>query len=328
MPIIWDKQRKRWRYTFNRVVTIDGVKRRKRATKRLPKGWDREQAEEYERQQTPELYALATGVRKPKYMIAKAVQLYVEDKVPHLRNGKKAAQELANMLPYYATRPIEDLAHVAAEYTKDCAGLAPATVRNRLAYLRAACRYAQRQYQWPTAKPELSTPKVRNSREVYLRIEDQERLWEYIEDVEARALFTLAYYIGARWRSELLPRQPEDVKRDGKDVWIDCGITKNGRRKWKWVPGPARWAVKYIPFQYQDTYYYRHWRAAVASAGLGDIKPHDQRHSLASVILNGGGTLPDVTAALGQESLAAASRYSHLYPERVKAVMKRHTRKG
>lgn len=324
MPIYWDKKNKAWRFTFNRIVTVNGSRHRKRATKLLPKGWSRTQAEEYERQATPELYAVATGVRKPQYLIDKAVLHFCEDKCPHLRIGKKIIRELAKMSRYYTGKSVEDLAEVASAYKKDHTDLAPGTIKVRLAYLRSACRYAHGEYRWKCPKPELTTPIVRNERQVYLKIAAQNALWDALRPIEVKAIFTLSYFVGARWRSEIAPRKAVDVIRDGKDVWLDCGITKSGKPKWKWVPPQARWTLKYIPFEMSISYYYEKWAQALKELGIENLTPHDQRHSLASKIINEGGSLPDVAAALGHESLQAAARYSHLYPDHVKAVMKKH----
>lgn len=321
MPIAWDKQKKRFRFFFNRVVEHDGRRQRVRASRLLPAAWSRTQADAYDRKRSAELYALASGIERPRYLITEAVRLYIEERLVELRMRHKCTQELANLLPWYEGKEVTDLQRIAADYRRAHAHLAPATVRNRLAYLRSACRYAVKSRQWPVPLPEAALPVVRNQRQVYLRPEQQTALFAAFEDDLARALFTLAYAIGARWRAELLPRQATDVVREGRDVYLDCGLTKSGRRVWKWVPPWARWTLKYIPWPYGESYFTRRWRRAVAAAGLPPMVPHDQRHSLASEILAAGGTLPDVTAALGHTSLLAAARYSHLYPEHVKQVL-------
>lgn len=323
MPIYWEASKKRWRFGFNRVIEQDRQRVRVRASKLLPAGWSRTQADAYERQRSAELYAAATGVERRRYLITDAVRIFVEERAAQLRGGRKATQELANMMTWYAGKELTDLANVAAAYRRAHAHLAPATVRNRLCYLRSACRYAVKTYSWPVPRPELATPTVRNQRMVYLRPDQQQALFAAFEDDDARALFVLSYEIGARWRSEVLRRKPEDVIRQGRDVWLDCGITKNGRPAWKWVPPAARWTLKYIPFQFGERYFYRRFHAAVQKAGLPAMVPHDQRHSIASDVLAQGGTLADVTAVLGHSSFAAAARYSHLYPEHAKAVLGR-----
>lgn len=317
MPIHWDKAKGRWQFSYNRVV----AGKRYRLRKRLPRGWSRAQADQYDAQETARLHGIASGIVRAEPLIEHCVIAYVTKRVPELRNGKKAAQELAGMRGYYIGRVVSELPDVADKYIADHADLAPATVRNRLAYLRAAVRFAWKMRIVKFTPPPIITPQVRNERHLYLRHDDQAKLLELITDDEARALFTLAYYIGARWRAELLPRTLDDVERVDGDAWLYCGITKNGKRKMKWVHPDAHWCLAYLPWKYGDSHFYRIFRAARKAYGMPDLKPHDSRHSLASQIISGGGTLEDVRGALGQESLQAAQRYSHLYPERVKSVL-------
>lgn len=68
--------------------------------------------------------------------------MYIEEKCPSLKNGTGAAQELDRFYDAYAGRPIEELPEVTAEYTKkEMDRLSATTIRNRIAYLRAACSY-------------------------------------------------------------------------------------------------------------------------------------------------------------------------------------------
>jgi integrase len=57
----------------------------------------------------------------------------------------------------------------------------------------------------------------------------------------------------------------------------------------------------------------RAWRAICRSAGLVDLRVHDLRHSFASEIASGGGSLPLIGALLGHSNPQTTSRYAHLY---------------
>lgn len=326
MPIYFVKNKQRWRFTFNRV--IEG--QRHRATKLLPAGWSRTQAEAYDRTETARLYAVAAGLNRPEPLIAQAVELYLEHRIPNLRNGKHAAQDLAWLVEYIDGRPISQLPDVAREYRRDHPELAAATVRNRLAYLKAACRYAWKKHGLtehdPTAGMEL--PAVHNARDVQTPVKRLRQLLEAINDRETRALYTLAFRIGSRWISGVHRRKPEDIVRSGADVWLRIGITKNGQPRMKWVHPDARWALRYIPFRHSPTYYYDRFRAARAAVGLDSLpgglqglRAHDMRHIVATDILKRQGSLGDVGAALDHESYAASARYAHIVPEHIKRVL-------
>ena len=319
MPVYLDKAKKRWRFEFNRVV----ASQRSRATKLLPAGWSRSQAEAYDRQETARLYSVATGASRPEPGIADAVRLYLDHRIPALRNGRKAAQDLAKLLEHIDGRPMSQLPDVAREYHRAHPELAPATVRNRLAYLKAACRYAWRKHGLtehdPTGKMEL--PVVSNARDVQTPVARIWQLLEAIDDRETRALYTLAFRIGSRWITGVHQRKPEDVVRVGPDVWLRIGITKNGTPRMKWVHPDARWALRYLPFRHGPTYYYDRFRTARDAVGLTGMVAHDMRHVVATDILGRGGSLGDVGAALDHISHQASHRYAHIVPGHIKRVL-------
>ena len=321
MPVYFDSAKGRWRFSFNRVI----AGRRLRATKLLAPGWSRLQAEAYDRKESGRLYAEATGLRKPQLSLAAAVQLYSDHKLVNARGGIKAAQHLAQLEPFIDGAALEDAPEVAAQYTaaaqKD--DLAPATIRNRLAYLKAAVRYAYRKHGYGDRDhtDRLLMPTVHNERQVYLRVPDVQKLLARIRDLEARAVFTLAFWHGCRWISEILPRTSADLERRGRELWLKVGTTKNGAPRMVPVHPRARWALEHLPFERHWRDYYKEFEGARKAAGLRHIRAHDLRHSLASAIISGGGTLSDVQAALHHDSVVSSKRYAHLYPERVRRVI-------
>ncbi len=324
MPVYIDKSKKRWRFEFDRVIKGE----RYRATKLLPAAWGRTKAETYDRDETARLYAVATGVERPEPLIERAVELYLYHRANKLRDGKGIAQELAYLAGYIGGRPMSQLADVSREYAEENDSLAPATIRNRLAYLRAACRYAWKKHKLTPHDPtgQMEFPAVDNIRDVKLPVDDYvRRILERIEDDETRAIFTLAFYTGSRWASEIHPRQPEDVHRlvarGKKKVLLAVGLTKNGSPRLIPVPPKARWALAYLPFKYADRYYRERFNAVRRAAGLPNIVPHSGRHVVATDILLHGGTLADVSAALHHKHWSSSARYSHLVTEHTERVL-------
>jgi len=324
MPVYIDKEKQRWRFAFNRVIEGE----RHRATKLLPPAWGRTKAEAYDRAETARLYAIATGLEQPEPLIERAVELYLDHRVPKLRDGRGIAQELANLAGYIEGRPMSQLADVSREYAEENQALAPATVRNRLAYLRAACRYAFKKHKLTPHDPtgQMEFPAVDNARDVRLPVEDYERrILKRIGDDETRALFTLAFYTGSRWASEILPRVPSDVHRmvvKGKaKVLLAVGRTKNGTPRLVPVHPKARWALVYLPFKHAERYFYDRFNQVRDAAGLPDLVPHAGRHIVATHILLNGGTLPDVSAALHHKHWGSSARYAHLVTEHTERVL-------
>jgi hypothetical protein len=339
MPVYFDRKKKRWRFTFNRVVRRNGRRYRARSTKLLPKGWGAARRERYDLDETARLYAAAAGLERAEPTIGQAVALYLDERVPKLRNGKKVAQDLAHLIDDIEGRPISQFADLSAEYVKEHPELADGTLHNRLAYLKAAGRYAwkRRRATFGPGDPTdgMVIPRPNNARDVQIPIE---RIWQLLRklreiDVETCALYTLALRTGVRWIKGIHARAPEDVVRAGRDVWLKVGITKNGTPRMKWVHPDARWALAYLPFRRGPNYYYNRFRLARRAVALPETWAHDMRHVIATDIIWRGGSLQDVGAALDHLSAQSSQRYAHVMPRHVKRVLsgvggvrKMHTR--
>lgn len=76
MPIRWDTRNRCWRFEFDRQLPSG----RHRASRLLPKGWTRAQADKYDLAETARLYALATGVEQPRRLIDDAVDAAMEQR--------------------------------------------------------------------------------------------------------------------------------------------------------------------------------------------------------------------------------------------------------
>lgn len=328
MPVYLDTAKKRWRFTFNRVIGGN----RHRATKLLPAAWGRAKAEAYDRTESGRLYAVASGLERPEPLIEQAVELYLDHRVPRLRDGRGIAQELANLAGYIEGLPMSRLADVSREYAAENTQFAPATLRNRLAYLRAACRYAWRKHSLTLHDPtgQMEFPQVDNAKDVRVPVDVYERkILAPLRriDIETCALFTLAFYTGSRWPSEILPRQPADVHRmivKGKaKVLLDVNTTKNGSPRLVPVPPKARWALAHLPFTHSTRYYYDRYNLVRDAAGLPEMVPHAGRHVIAADILLNGGTLPDVSVALHHKHWGSSARYSAMLTEHADRVLSR-----
>lgn len=322
MSVHFDKDKKRWRFRFRRRINGE----RFQLTKLLPAGWSQRQAEAYDRTESAHLYATATGIEKGRLPLAGAVTLYLDHRCPSLKNGKKVAQDLAHLYDLIEPAYLDQVADIGDEYIKLHPELAPATLHNRLAYLRAAVRYARKHHKYgrdlPDYAADLHVPVPNNERQVYARLPELSRLWKAFDEPEARALFKMVFYMGLRWRAELLNREAKHMQKNGADTWLQIGLTKNGRPVMKPVHPAVKDCLKFIPFQHADTWFYIQWKAAATKIGRPDLHPHDLRHSLASEVLSRpGGTLDDVRAALHHQSLQASDRYAHLYPERMQAIL-------
>lgn len=303
MPIYRDKARARWRYEFSRIV--DG--RRCRATKLLPAAWTRAQAEAYARERDGQLYAIASGSLKPQPLISEAVRLYLTERAPHLKNRALLERDLALVLPAYEGHTIDQLAEVARKYASQHATtLSPATVKLRMAYLRAACRWAWKTHGLGDHDPaeRMTLPPVRNERHRYATRKEVLTVARAVAHREARAVVLVAFYSGMRL-GECMRAEPTPAG------WL-LADTKNGERRLVPVhPKVAHLARRWPPDVPARTV--QAWFTwAVRWLGIDDLRFHDLRHSAASAMINAGVPLYTVGAVLGHKAPASTKRYSHL----------------
>jgi len=307
MSIYRDKERGCYVFEFSR--RING--RRVRARKSLPQSWNRAQADKFDRQESEKLYGVATGIIARQYTIDEAVAQYLKDK-KKLKSIKSAGEHLVAVADDYEGQPIENLPEIAAAITEKYPHWADATLRNRIAYLRAACRWGWKKHRMAESDPaaRLIVPKVQNERHVYIELPDLYRVLRHARNSEARKVIIAAFYTGMRL-AELMRAEIRD----------DCMVVlnlKNGdaiksvpmhpalsrylaRRGW-----PPRCAYKTV----------QKWqRIGMDKAGLAHVHFHDLRHSTASALINAGAELFVVGEVLGHKDPRSTKRYAHLKDE-------------
>lgn len=298
MPIV--RENGRWVFDFDRY--IDGIRRRRH--KALPAGFTRAQADAYDRQESAALYAIYKGHTKPRYDIGAAVARYLKERVPDLKQAKNLRRELEATRDWWEGRPIDDLHIVCSEYAQDQQGaLKPATIKNRIAYLRAACRWAWKRHGMADSDPgaRIVAPTVRNARQVVVTREQMVALARACEDRGTRALIRIAFYsglrVGEQYAAQRLP---------GAFVLLD---TKNGQPRIVPVHPKAASAARVSPTPRSQIDYW--WRKARAAVDLEHVTLHDLRHAAATEMVNAGIDLATVGAVLGHKSHASTMRYSH-----------------
>ena len=301
MPIHFDKTTKRWRYSFNCVVNG----KRQRATKLLPEGWGRSQAQKYEQQETAQLFAIARGLSDRRRTIEEAVELYSRERLPYLKAGANQLREYAQCYWVYKGRFIDELPEVVNEYKK-ADGLSAATIRIRMAYVRAACRYAYKHYEFCDHDPaeRVSMPTVKNERHVYASRKEVLQIARAIKQPAIRATLLIAFYSGMRL-AEILR-----VK-----IWNNAFLledTKNGERRVIPVHHKLKQYVEHIPIKPARSTIQKWIRIAMRKCGHTNLHFHDMRHSAASEMINAGVNLYTVGGVLGHKSSQSTKRYSHL----------------
>jgi len=309
MSIRWDPRNKRWRFEFDRV--IEG--RRHRASRLLPKGWSQAQADAYDRREGSRLYAVGTGVQPADPLIDEAVTHYLRDK-GHLKSYRKALENLAQIAWAYQGKRFSDLPAVAnlVNATRDGVRkgvvLSAATVHQRLALLKAACRWGWKKHAMCEADPtaRMILPVVRNERHVYASRAQAGRLARNADRRDVRAMILAAFYTGMRL-GELMR-----VQVVGKTLVL--ADTKNGERRT--IPAHPKLErlgiLEMLPITTPKNTLQAAFRRARVRAKLPHIRIHDLRHSAASEMINADVDLYVVGAVLGHKDPRSTQRYAHL----------------
>ena len=300
MSIYRDKATGRWRFDFDKRINDQRIRRRQL----LPAGWTRSQADAFDRKESAALYALAVGVARPRHDIGQAVACYLKDRVPSLKAGANAAREIECMRDWWTGRAIEELPTVCAEYAADQLGaLAPATVKNRISYLRAACRWAWKRHGMGDSDPgaRVVAPTVRNARDVPVSRSQMVALARACRHRGVRALIRILYWTGMR-----VSEAQRAVRRGEVFVLAD---TKTGEpRIVPMLPIITSASRVKMPRRSEIDYY---WPLARVACGLEHVHLHDLRHAAATAMVDAGVDLGTVGAVLGHKSTATTKRYSH-----------------
>lgn len=315
MPIERDKERGTFVFVFRRIVNGQRV----RARKRLPRAWNQAQADAFDRTESARLYALATRTPGAGHLIDDAVALYLRERVPQLKSGLNTARELALMLPYYQGQPLDKLSDVCAQFRRharreDGTALSPATVRNRIRYLTAACRYAWRHHGLGDGDPaaRVVSPSVSNERHQYLTRAEMLAICRACGNRTARQAIRIAFYSGMRL-GELLRAEVSG------QAWV-LRDTKNGQPRIVPMHHKAAAAARAFAPGPKITIQSA-WQRARDKAGFHDVHFHDLRHSAASAMASAGVDLYTVGKVLGHRDPRSTARYAHHYTDALAAAV-------
>jgi integrase len=323
MPIetITKASRRRYRWTFERVIED----RRIRKAKLLPPGISAKQADELGRKWDAETYALHTGVTKSIVTIGDCVMAHVTDKGASWKDGRKRALILEKWKAEFSDQDANDLhawsirfvGYMRARVDHRGAAkraLSDGAIRNVMAYLRAAIKYAHKIGRIDVDQTaRMVIPTVSNERHHYPQRREMLRIARACGHRELRAAIRIAFYSGMR-RGEILRAK---VTRNG----FSLDDTKNGRPRI--IPIHPRVAVlaRRVRFTLTVKQFEEAWKRARKEAGYPATKFHDLRHGAASEMINAGIDLFTVGGVLGHKSVVSTKRYSHLVTDRLAAAV-------
>lgn len=244
-------------------------------------------------------------------MVEVAVEHYLRDK-HQLKSLREATENLAAIAWAYVGKTFEDLPDIARQVNENRAGvrdgkiLSDATVKQRLALLKAACRWGWKKHGMGQFDPttRMLLPEVRNERHVYKDREAMLQLARAADRRDVRALIRVAFYTGMR-KGELR-------RAFFSDGALHLDDTKNGDRRSVPVHPRILCCMRYVPFTAPASTLDRGWQRAREAAGMPEVHLHDLRHSSASEMVNAGVDLHTVGTVLGHKDPRSTKRYSHL----------------
>lgn len=279
-----------------------------RTHRKTSRHWSYADAKGYERQWLASVKDAAAG-RKPKRLIADAVERWLTDHVPRLRSERKTRNHVRALLPYIRGRKLTEIAQVWAEVKAAEIGKAPATVNHKGRILRQIGRAAWQEWDWLEKPPHIELlPEV--PRDVFLTTKQLEAVVGKCESDAAAGYVLLAAYTGIR-RGHLLRLTAHDVK-DGFIRLDRTGKTQTLQL----VPlhPKVKDLAERLPLPITDSKLESEWRAARKAAKLQGVRWHDLRHTCASWLAQAGVPLHTIGEFLGHSSPAMTRRYAHLQP--------------
>jgi integrase len=315
MSIYRDKKRGTFVFEFDRL--IEG--KRIRVVKSLPKDWSKAQADKYDRKESAKLFAVSTSIERQNFTIDQAVAKYVSERIPKLKSGVTVHEELARLAPYYIGKPISSLAEVCKDYKtkatrQDGKPLSDASIRLRIRYMTAACRWGWKHHGMAESDPaaRVVVPEVKNERHYYASRAEMLSICRQCHNKNARMAIRMGFYSGMRM-GEILRAEVVGT------AWV-LRDTKNGNPRIVPIhPKVAVCARRFKPMPKSTLT--RNWENARNAAKLKHLHFHDLRHSSASEMVNNGVDLYTVGAVLGHKDARSTKRYSHLATETLTAAV-------
>ena len=262
-----------------------------------------------------------------------------EHYLPHARTYKRSVNSDESklklyLIPKFGHEPLADISTQALQgyHNQLRTTLSPATANRHLALLHRIFSLA---IQWGYCEKNPATGinkfQENNKQQRFLSNDEIRRLFDAAdadENVYAAAYIKILLLTGVR-RSEGLAMKWEHLQLSGpKQLWY-IPHTKTGKSRYVILNPMALHILEGLPKVYGNPYVFpgkvegqpinnpiKAFKRIIHRAGIeSSFRLHDIRHTVASLIVNNGGTLYDVQAALHHANSSMSERYAHLSSE-------------
>ena len=195
------------------------------------------------------------------------------------------------------------------------------TVNNQMS---ALMNYAVKHYGL-SSNPCSAAGSIGKSHAEEMKFWTQEQYETFSKNIQKSALklaFDILFYSGIR-SGELLALTPADILPDRK-ISISKNFAKINGQELFLVPKTPRSKRKLYGIQENDRIFYftksaleKEIKRVAKKTGLPEIRVHDLRHSHASLLIEMGFDILEISKRLGHESVKTTlDTYSHLYPDK------------
>ena len=278
----------------------------------------------------------AQDERRKAETVNALADLYERDHLPDKRDAAKDREMLNKYVrPKLGKSKVVDLKRSdIRKVHRDITDEGKPTRANRvLALLSKMFTMAVQDYQMRSDNPCKGLPRnEENRRERYLSQEEIGRLFDVLAEYKHQRtanVIRMLVLTGAR-KSEVLTMRWKDVDL-AEGVWIKpSSATKQKKSHRIPLSAPALQLLSELEAQRAegDTYVFpgtragepmksikNAWSTIRERAGLDDVRPHDLRHSFASLLIGRGASLALVGRLLGHSTPQTTARYAHLADE-------------
>jgi integrase len=270
--------------------------------------------------------------KKHRYTLAEGIEKYLDDEVKNQRSKDRTESNVRAILPHIAGLYLDQIDEAAKRIRASVrtsrrpggqflpgdkvTPLKPASINRRLAILRRVANLAYTQWHWIDRPIAVRLLPEHNKRHEYLSVDEIEQLAAACRE-PVNHWVMVAAYSGIR-RGEMFRLTKASIRGDN----LFLGLTKNGKPiLLPIVPKVKESLQAWLKADKPDPRtMHKYFKAGAKKIGRPDLRPHDLRHTTASLILNAGHDIATVAEVLNC-TLANAQRYAHLSLENKKKAL-------
>jgi integrase len=261
--------------------------------------------------------------KSPKRSLAEGIERYLLDEVVNQRSKEKTESNVRAVLPHISGLRLDQIDEAAKRIkssvrtSRRLGGvflpgdkikpLKAASINRRLAILRRVANLAYDEWHWLDRPIAVRLLPEHNKRHEYLS-QDEIELLSAACRAPVNHWVMVAAYSGIR-RGEMLRVNAKSIRGDN----LFLGLTKNGKPILlpivpKFKDALNAWIAADKP---DPRTMHKYFKIGAKKIGKPDLRPHDLRHTTASLILNAGHDLSTVAEVLNC-TIQNSQRYAHL----------------